>query len=284
MPRPSVAAPAPHPIVGTQLVRVWTPARDPVAEIVIVHGIAEHSGRYERTGATLADHGFSVRAMDLVGCGATGGRRGDVTDWVLYLDQIEEQLAHARETRRHVVLLGHSMGGLIALEYSLAERPHPDLLVLSAPALRGGAPWQRRLAPILARVAPALPVPNQLKGGQLATDPAVGQAYFADPLVHTSATARMGHQLFAAMDRTREAIDRLDVPTLVLHGGDDTIVPPSASAPLEGVPAAERRLYPGLRHEIFNEPQGPEIVAEVADWIRARLESGGQATSTTRAR
>ncbi|HEX7099846.1 MAG TPA: alpha/beta hydrolase [Acidimicrobiia bacterium] len=284
MVRPSVAAPVPHPTVGTQLVRTWSPDGEPLAEVVIVHGIAEHSGRYERTGGILADAGFSVRAMDLVGCGATGGRRGDVADWTLYLDQVERQLEEARAMGRPVVLLGHSMGGLIALEYTLAERPRPDLLVLSAPALRGGAPWQHKLAPVLARVVPILPVPNALKGEQLSRDPAVGEAYFSDPLVYTSATARMGHQLFAAMDRTRAAIDRLEVPTLVLHGGDDTIVPPSASADLERVPCVERRLYPGLRHEIFNEPEGPEFLAEVAEWIGNRLGTGGQATSTTNAR
>jgi|SRR5690606_2800408 len=280
----SVATPVAHPVVGTQLVRTWTPDGDPIAEIVVVHGIAEHSGRYERTGGILADAGFSVRAMDLVGCGATGGRRGDIADWAMYLDQTETQIEEARETGRPVVLLGHSMGGLIALEYTLSDRPRPDLLVLSAPALGGGAPWQHKLAPILARIAPTLPVPNALKGEQLSRDPSVGEAYFADPLVHTSTTARMGHQLFTAMDRTRAAVGRLDVPTLVLHGEDDTIVPPSASSVLEKVPGVERRLYPGLRHELFNEPEGPEILGEIAEWIRSRLGADGQATSTTNAR
>lgn len=282
MPRPSVAVPVPHPVVGTQLVRTWTPDGEPRAEVVIVHGIAEHSGRYERTGGILADHGYGVRAMDLIGYGATGGRRGDVADWALYLDQVQEQIEAAKG--RPVVLLGHSMGGLIALEYAIAERPRPDLLVLSAPALRGGAPWQHKLAPVLARIAPVLPVPNALKGEQLSRDPSVGEAYFSDPLVYTSATARMGHQLFTAMARVRDAVDRLRVPTLVLHGGDDTIVPPSASEILEGVAGVERRLYPGLRHELFNEPEGPEILAEVAQWIRDRLGSPDQATSTTSAR
>ncbi|HEX2153159.1 MAG TPA: alpha/beta hydrolase [Acidimicrobiia bacterium] len=267
----SRAGPRSHPVVGSQLVRRWLPEVEPTADIVLVHGIAEHCGRYERTGGLLAEAGYRVRSADLIGCGGTGGRRGDVEDWADFLDQVETLVAAARAEGNGVVLLGHSMGGLIALEYALSERPPSDLLVLSAPGLEGGAAWQRRLAAILARVAPRISVPNLLKGDRLSRDPEVAERYFSDPLVHTSTTARMGHQLFAAMERTRAAMGRLDVPTLVLHGGADTIVPPTATVELGSLPSVERRLYPGLRHEIFNEPEGPEIVAEVANWISERL-------------
>lgn len=236
-----------------------------------MHGIAEHCGRYENTGGLLAEAGFRVRSADLIGCGATGGRRGDIADWADFLDQVGSLVAEARADGDTVVLMGHSMGGLIALEYALSERPRPDLLVLSAPSLSGGSAWQRRLAAVLSRVAPRLSVPNLLKGEQLSRDPSVGERYFADSLVHTSTTARMGHALFTAMDRAQAALSRLDVPTLVLHGGSDTIVPPTATVELGSLPDVERRLYPGLRHELFNEPEGPDIVADVSDWISARL-------------
>ncbi len=251
-----------------ELVRRWPPVGEPWASVVLVHGLGEHSGRYERTGALLADAGLAVEAFDLVGFGGSGGRRADVESWDTYLDQVAD---HVEAAERPVVLLGHSMGGLIALEYALTRRPRPDLLVLSAPGLGGGKAWQRRLAPILAKVAPTATIPTKIEGSQLSRDPEVGAAYFADPLVLTVATARLGAELFAAVDRTLAAIDRLDLPTLVIHGGADTLVPPQTSLPLAGLPTVERRLYPKLRHEAFNEPEGPKVVADVVAWIRSRL-------------
>jgi acylglycerol lipase len=163
------------------------------------------------------------------------------------------------------------MGGLIALEYALSERPAPDLLVLSSPALMAGAGWQRALAPFAARLAPKLTMPNGLDGGQLSRDPAVGEAYFADPLVLTKSSNRLAAEFFSAMSRTGAVIDRLDLPTLVIHGGADTIVPASASAPLASVKTVTRKLYPKLRHETMNEPEGPEVVSDIVGWLDARL-------------
>lgn len=267
----SRATPVSHPAVGTQLVRVWDPEEEPNVELVLVHGLGEHSGRYERTGGLLAGAGIRVTAPDLVGFGATGGRRGDISDWATYLDQVQGHVEDALARHRPVVLLGHSMGGLIAAEYVLSERPGPNLLVLSAPGLMGGAPWQHRLAPVLARLAPTLSIPNGIKGAELSRDPEVGEAYFADPLVHTSSTARLGAQLFEAMERTRSALVGVPIPTLVIHGGADPIVPPLATVELDVLPKVERRLYPTLRHELFNEPEGPELVGEVVEWINGQL-------------
>jgi alpha-beta hydrolase superfamily lysophospholipase len=268
---PSTATARPHPDIGTELVRDWTPVGEARAHFVLVHGLAEHSGRYERTGSLLAEAGFGVRGFDLIGAGASGGRRWDIDDWARYHDQIEGHVAYAREQGRPVILMGHSMGGNLVLGYLIANRLRPDLAVVSAPALGGGAAWQRSLAPILARVAPTLGIPNSLKGEQLSRDPAVGEAYFSDPLVFTSSTPRFGAQLFAAIDEVRQNVGLIDVRTLVLHGGSDTIVPPQSSAPLAELSGFERRLYPGLRHEILNEPEGPEIVAEIVAWVEERL-------------
>ncbi len=262
----STATPATTPAGLPELRRVWNPEGEPWAELLVVHGLGEHSGRYERTGRLMAEAGLRVRSFDLVGFGATGGPRGHVDSWDVFLDQVE---AHVGGSGRPLVLMGHSMGGQIALEYALSTRTRPDLLVLSAPALGGGAGWQRKAAPVIAALAGRLPVPNALKGEQLSRDPAVGEAYFSDPLVLTKSTAKLGAELFAAMDRARASLHQLDLPALVMHGGSDTIVPPQSTVILESV--AERRLLVGLRHEIFNEPEGPEVVGEVVEWIRARL-------------
>lgn len=263
----SQARPEPAPDGGAQLVREWPPQGPVAGDVVIVHGLGEHSGRYERTGGLLGDAGYRVRSFDLLGLGASSGRRADIERFALYLDQIEGHLQALRTTGRPLVLLGHSLGGLLALEYALAERPQPDLLVLSAPLLSGGAAWQRKLAPILGRMFPTLALPTAIRGDMLSRDPAVGEAYFADPLVITKTTARLGAGIFAAGDRARAALTRLQVPTLVIHGGSDTLVPTPGSEILASLPLVERRVFPSLRHEIFNEPEGPEVVAEVIEWI-----------------
>lgn len=274
MPFSSVARPMPTVGGHTELVREWETGTEPWATIVVVHGLGEHSGRYERTGGLLAESGLRVRAFDLIGFGSSGGRRADIEDWSLWLDQLEAHVAAASEGDLPVALLGHSLGGLIVVDYLLSERHHPHAAVLSAPALEGGRAWQRVLAPLLGAVLPRLPVPNRIRGDQLSRDPEVGRAYFSDPLVTTKSTARLGAQIFATMDRVRRHLDRLAVPTLVLHGGADTLVPARASVPLAGLPSVERLLYPKLRHELFNEPEGPRVIAEMVDWLKGRLTGG----------
>lgn len=252
--------------------RAWPPPGSPRASMLIVHGIAEHSGRYEHVGAFFTEAGLAVHAVDLPGFGHSGGRRAYVDSFDRYLDVVEERLAAIRLPDVPTVLYGHSMGGLIALAYCLSERPAPDLAVLSAPALDANVPtWQRKGAPLLGRLVPRLPVASPIDGDQLSHDPAVGEAYFADPLVVTSTTAALGAELFATMAATRGRIGRLTVPTYVFHGGADTLVPPQFSAPLQEVPVVTRRLWPTLRHEAHNEPEYREVLGEVLGWLDAQL-------------
>jgi alpha-beta hydrolase superfamily lysophospholipase len=252
------------PECAPQAGKIW-------ASILIVHGIGEHSGRYERTGRLLAEAGLDVRALDLRGHGLSGGRRVYVRRWADFLDDVEERLEGLRESGRPVVLMGHSMGALIALDYACSDRPAPDLLVLSAPPLDARIPaWQRALAPLMSRVVPTLVLRNPISGEQLSRDPAVGAAYFGDPLVQPRSTTRMGAEFMAAMQRVGRKLDDLSVPTLVIHGAQDTLVPTSVSEPLGDLPGVERRVLPGLRHETLNEPEGPEVVAGIVEWLRRK--------------
>ena len=256
---------------GTPLhIRHWAPSGEPWARVLLVHGIGEYSGRYERAGRLMAEAGLAVEAFDLRGHGLSGGRRVYVGDWDEFLDDVEIRLAALRALGGPVVLFGHSMGALISLTYACSARPAPDLLVLSAPPLSASVPgWQRLLAPVLGRVAPTVVLANPITGDQLSRDPAVGIAYFGDPLVQPRTTARLGYQLFEAMKRARMQLASLHIPTLVIHGADDSLVPTIFSEPLGGLHGVERRVLPGLRHETLNEPEGPEVVAGIVEWLRA---------------
>lgn len=262
---------------GTRLLVRWWAAVDPWAEMLLVHGVGEHSGRYERTGGLFAAGGISVTAFDLRGHGGSGGNRADIERWADFHDDIEAMLARVRSGSRGrpVVLLGHSMGGLLCTEYLLSERPQPDLAVLSAPGLEDGLPrWQHAIAPIVSRVVPRLALKNAWGPEALSRDPEVGRRARQDPGCPQKATVRLGAASFAAQERVRSSLDRLHLTSLVFHGGDDPLVPSRASEPFESVPGVTRRLYPGLRHECFNEPEGPEVCADVIDWLRGAITTG----------
>lgn len=261
---------------GTSLLLRHWPVNDgePLASLLIVHGLAEHSGRYEHVGAHFAAAGLDTWGLDLRGFGGSGGPRAWVDRWSHLHDDLEERLAAIRAARPQlpVVLYGQSLGGLVSLGYTLEGRVRPDLLVLTAPAISAAIPmWQRALVGLLSRVAPRTMLPNRLDGSVLSHDPAVGVAYFADPLCLHSSTARFGALAFAEQRRVSAALDRLSIPTLVLHGGEDQLVPTATSEVLEGRPGVTRHVVPGRRHEIHNEPNPEVVLDEVVAWIRARV-------------
>lgn len=256
------------------LVRHWASAGRAWAAMLIVHGIAEHSGRYERTGDGFAAVGIEVAAIDLRGNGGSGGTRAYVERWSDYLDDVEWELAALRSARPDVplVLLGHSLGGLIVLDYVTSGRPAPDLLVLSSPALATTiSGWKKALARALSGIAPRMRIRNDLTGDQLSADPSVGERYFADPLVVPTTTTRLAAEALGSLDRVAGRLGELRIPTLVFHGSADTIVPVGSSEPLAAIPSVRRTVYPGLQHETLNEPSGPAVVADVVGWLRAQV-------------
>lgn len=254
-----------------RLIRSWPVPSAPWASVLIVHGLGEHSGRYDDVGSQMAEAGLEVRSFDLPGFGQSSGRRAYVDDFDELLDAVAEELAPLLVKSVPSVLLGHSLGGLIADRYVRTQRPQPDLLVLSSPALGANTPaWQRALAPFLAKVAPKLSIPNPIAGEALSRDPAVAEAYFADPLVITSATTKLGAEMFRVMAES-DPTKPFPMPCLIIHGGADPLVPPASSAALAQHSGVNRTLYPALRHECFNEPEGPEVVADVISWIRSQV-------------
>jgi alpha-beta hydrolase superfamily lysophospholipase len=259
----------------------WPAVGTPRVHVLLVHGIAEHAGRYGHVAVQLAAAGIDTHSYDQRGFGGSGGHRAYVDRWSEYHDDLEDRLAAMRSAagRLPVVLYGHSMGGLIALGYALADppRPLPDFLVLSAPALDATVPaWKRQLADVLARTVPRFAIANTFPKGGLSSDPAVTAAYLADPLAVHRTTARLGAALFREQDRVRSALARigqLPVTTYVLHGADDPIVPEWASRSLEGRANVTRRVYPGLHHETHNEPAGPTVIDDAIAWILRQIEN-----------
>jgi acylglycerol lipase len=257
----------------------WPATGTPRAHLLLIHGIAEHAGRHAHVASRFAAAGIETHAFDLRGFGASAGPRAYVERWSEYHDDLEGQLAAIRAAASGlpVVLYGHSMGGLIALGYVLADppRPEPDLLVLSAPAIAATvARWKRDLAEVLGRALPRLEIPNDLPAGGLSRDPQVEVAYRSDPLNVHRTTARLGMELFHEQARVKGRLARmsaLPAPTYVFHGSADPIVPVSASASLERRENVTRRVYQNLRHEMHNEPEASAVISDTLLWIARSL-------------
>jgi len=249
------------------------------AALVLVHGIAEHAARHDHVARRFADAGIETYAFDLRGFGRSGGPRAYLDRWSRYHDDVEDQLAAVRADSPGLplFLFGHSMGGLIAVGYVLAEpaRPLPDGLVLSAPAIAADVPgWKRAAASILSTVAPRFALKNDFAPGALSHDRQIDIAYLADPLNTHRTTARLGSELFREQARVQAriaAIEQMPVPTYVLHGEGDPIVPVWASEALGEKRDVTRHVYPSLRHEMHNEPESAQVISDTLAWLEARI-------------
>jgi acylglycerol lipase len=256
-------------------VEVSEPPTGPaVASVVFLHGGAEHGGRYPRLIDALLSCGFEVTAPDLRGHGRSGGRKGDLRRFSDYLDDAEMICRAAAAPR---FLIGYSLGGLIAAAYALEAPETLAGLVLAAPALGPGKDAPAivfAVAKLLSTVAPRLPV-FRMPVDSMMSDPSVLAAYRADPLVrHGWFTARLIAELTEMMQVVPERIGGLQVPLLVLHGEDDVTADPGRSRDLvqqAGVADKTLHLYPGTRHDLFNEPRADQVIADLTAWLTARL-------------
>ncbi|MCZ7533109.1 MAG: lysophospholipase [Acidimicrobiia bacterium] len=259
---------------GTELFTVTVSDQDPRYELLHVHGLGEHSGRWIQRFTELAKRGARVTAFDLRGHGRSGGERMHVDSFDQFTSDVSEiATATSASTGRPWVLYGHSMGGLIATSYLInACKPVPNIAVLSAPALGDGTPAAKRFAAkLIGAIAPKIMIKTPIAGEQLSRDPKVGEAYFDDPLVQQMGTVGLGRVVFAEQARLAPDTGRITIPTLVIHGADDTLVPTAASASLAKSVSVERKVYPGLRHELHFEPEGAHVIGDVGDWIEGKL-------------
>jgi len=255
--------------------RSWT-IGSPRYDVLFVHGLGEHSGRWAGPAEHFNKHGANVYAYDLRGHGQSGGSPGDVERFDQFYDDIGEMaLATAGSTGRPWVLYGHSLGGLQAAGYLLNDRePIPNLAILSAPAMQALRSIDNVLkvaANILGTVTPSLRLSSTVTAEMLSRDPSVGEAYFADELVQTKVTTRFGKASFSEQSALKDRLGSIRTQTLVVHGADDELVQPAASAGLAASDAVERKVYPGLRHEMHNEPEAPQVLGDITDWIDRKL-------------
>ena len=257
----------------------WTPDGDVRAGILLVHGLGEHSSRYTHVAEHLTERGFAVHTLDHYGHGKSEGQPGYVERFSVFLDGVTALLrkVQSENPEQPLFLVGHSMGGLIAATFLLEQQAAFRACVLSGPAVKSDQTPPAivvaliRLIAILAPTAPLI----QLDASGVSRDPDVVNAYMSDPLVHHGKlSARLLAEMSATMKSTLAKAGDIRVPIILMHGDADLLTAPSGSVELHarvGSDDKTLKLYPGLFHEIFNEPEQDAVLAEMSSWLEAHL-------------
>jgi alpha-beta hydrolase superfamily lysophospholipase len=258
---------------------VWTPDTAPRAIVVLSHGLGEYARRYDHVAQRFEAAGLVTYALDHRGHGRSGGKRMLVRDVSEYTADFDTLVGIA--TREHpglkCIVLGHSMGGGIVFAYGVERPDNYDLMVLSGPVVAA----QEQVSPVLAfaakvlgAVVPGVPA-EDLDVDAISRDPQVVAAYKADPLVHHGRVPfGVGRALLKIGETMPQRAPALTAPLLVVHGASDRLVPVAGSRRLvECVGSADvtLKVYPGLYHEVFNEPERDQVLDDVVAWITERL-------------
>lgn len=240
--------------------------------VVVMHGLGEHSGRYQHLATFFNHRGLSVRCYDHRGHGRSEGRRGDVINGDPLLQDAQIVIDDfASRYSAPPYLFGHSMGGLFAARFALSKRAPLRGLILSSPALALRlSSLELTLLKAAETLLPWLGVPNGLKPADLCHAGAVVAAYKADPLVHTRISARLLRSMLSAIDACQQGAAMIDIPTLMLVAGSDRAVDPAGALRFHAqLPPhlACLHVYQHMFHEIFNEPDAERAFADLRDWL-----------------
>jgi len=264
----------------------WIPPR-PKGVLVISHGLGEHSGRYTNLIEALEGKGISIYALDHRGHGKSGGKRGHVDSYMKYIGDLKQLLEDviAKENRNlPVILLGHSMGGLIAMKYALIHPGDIDDLILSAPALIPAVPVppaKKILGRMLSRMFPRLTLNNELDPSDISTDLDVVRAYRDDPLVHDRVSARWFTEFIDTGSDCLKRASELKMPLLIIHGAGDRMVSTRSSKIVyerASSPDKQIQFFEGLFHETMNEEieSRKKVLRLLRDWIVAKAAAKGK--------
>lgn len=265
---------------GRLAVYDWpAPSAKALGTVLVVHGLGEHAGRHAHVARLLNAWGFSVRAYDQQGHGRSEGARGDLlrpgslqADLCRVIDDTRQPPA-GRHTP--LILLGHSMGGLVVARTLAEQWREVDAAVLSSPALGATPNWiQKILLATLPRVFPHLQVDNGLNARWVARDPEVVKAYTADPWVHRRISAGLAAWILQNGDATLAQASDWSVPTLLLYAGQDHLVDATASTRFaQAAPPAwvQAQCFEDMYHEIFNDPEAELVFAQLKRWLLSRF-------------
>jgi len=243
--------------------------------VVVVHGFGEHTGRLEAVSTGLIDAGLQVWNFDLRGHGRSSGRRGHIDDWRNYHSDLGQvvQMAYADRPDLPLFLFGHSLGGLIVVEYLLSEPSKLTGAVVSGPLLvQPRLPWLKfYLGRLLSRAWPTFSIRVRIDPATLSRDREEQGDYEKDPLVHNRGTARLSTEIARIVEWVQEHAGQLSRPLLVAHGGDDRLVPIDGSrkfAERAGSGWVTLLEYPGARHELHHDLDAARYLDDVRRWLR----------------
>lgn len=256
----------------------WIPEGPVQAGIVLVHGAGEHSGRYEHVKDWFLARQIAFFAGDLPGFGRSPGRRGHINRFSDYVNTVKDWVETAKSAIGDAPLfvLGNSVGGLVTIRL-LQESAAGNLpirgVILCSPCLRLKLHvplWKQRLAAALSKLTPGLRLPNGIDAAAVSRSRSVVEAYSTDPYNEHRVSFRWFEELHTAMQHASLQAGRIRYPILLLQAGADRIVDPDAAAPfIEKVSARDRKIkvYPGFYHELLNEPEREEVLADILEWI-----------------
>jgi acylglycerol lipase len=253
---------------------------EPRARIVIVHGYAEHLGRYDELVGLLAARRFECHLFDLRGHGRSGGVPAHVARFADYIDDLDRVVEHVHALTpdtRPLLLLGHSLGGMIALAYVRARPQAFHGVAVTSPFLRPGfaVPAMKRLLASMASVIlPTLPFSNTIDPLWLSHDAAIVAAYASDPLVRRTTTPRWFLEVEAAQEQLLANAGEVTIPLLMMLGNEDQIADHKLAASMFdrlGSPDKTLRIFPGLRHEILNETSRDVVIEELLGWLERHV-------------
>jgi alpha-beta hydrolase superfamily lysophospholipase len=259
--------------------QAWLPDGAPKAILLVVHGIAEHSGRYTNLVNYFVPKGYAVCSFDLRGHGKSDGKRSYVERFSYYLDDLQTffSLVRAENPNAKIFMVGHSMGSTIAIDYVLTHQNEMNGLIISGTTLKLGSSINQAtklLARILSVLTPKMGV-STLDFAGMSRDKAVVEAYINDPLNYTGKlSARFGTELLKTMGMLQKRLSEITIPILIMQGSQDRIVDPSSTKLLyDGVSSKDKtmKIYEGFYHEIFNDPERQQVFADMEGWLKARL-------------